>query len=183
LGAFEQGEPGELVRGEGGEESLDVAEPPPDVVEGLLLAGGEGELGVEGGAGAARQGVAAVLVLGEPGGRGGAVAGELSDDVALVQGVLGVLGEEQPDVGGDVGVGLVLLAGEASGGVAAVVEGEPGARQLGVEAGDFTALRLEPLLGRVVRLGGRLRLPVQPLKLRQQLGDGPLSWLGHAHRG
>lgn len=55
------------------------------------------------------------------------------------------------------------------------MQGEAGARQFGVEAVDLGALLLQLLLGGVVRLGGLLGIPVQLLKVRQQLGHGPLS--------
>ncbi len=95
--------------------------------------------------------------------------------MALVERVLRIAGEQETDVRGDGGAVLVLLPGQPSRGTAAVVEGETGAGQFGVEPVDLGALLLQLLLGGVVRLRGLFGTLIEGLKIRQELGDRALS--------
>lgn len=184
---LELGQGGELVGCQGRQELLDLLEPLVYGVPVLPLAFGQHELVVQGLAGLVGQFVGLVFRAGQPADRFGALACQQADDVALVEGVLGVTGQEQAHVRGDVGGVLVLLAGQAAGRAPAVVQREAGAGQGAVQAGDLGALLLELLLGRVVGLRRLLGLEVETLKVCQETCRGLLlrvgGGLGRRRRG
>ncbi|CAM5238165.1 hypothetical protein SALBM311S_11587 [Streptomyces alboniger] len=172
-----------MLRGEGGQESLDAPEAFADVVADLLLPCDEGELVVQGLAGLAGQVVGLLLAADQAAHRLGPFPGQLADHMALVEGVLGIAGEEKADVRGEAGGALVLLPGQPARRAPAVVQGEPGQGERVLQPFGLGALPRQLFLGGVVRLGGLLRLPVQALKVRQQLGQGAVAGLGGVRYG
>lgn len=166
---------GEPVGGEGGQQFLDGGQPPAYGVAFLLLARRQGELCVEGGPRPARQPVGPAFAARQPADRHGPLARQLPDQMPLVEGVLRIAGEQQPQIRGDPGAALVLLAGQPSGRSPAVVQRQPRPHQADVQPSGLGAPPHELLLGGVVGLGGLFGLAVQPLKLRQELGGGPFA--------
>ena len=93
----------------------------------LLLSLGEGLLLVEGPARGPCQVGGLPLAPGEPVHRGLALAGRAGQDMALVERALRVVGQQHPQISGEIAPPLVLLAREPAG--RAAPAGERGSRR------------------------------------------------------
>lgn len=162
----------QLLRAEPGEHPFHLAQPAPHVVTGLLPASDESVAGVGGGAGPPDQPGRSLLGGGQPTHRVRPVPGDLGDQMPVVQRGLRIAGQQQGEVRGEAAAALVLLPGEPARFLPALLQGGPGAGEVG---GQPYRLGLLPgqLHGRgVVGVGGLCGQPVQLLQVRQQPRDG-----------
>lgn len=171
VGLLALGDRRDLLGGERGEHLLDIGQLRPDRVALLLLLRGERLLFGEHLPGLGGEGVGAPLAVGEPGdGRQPALLRPVHQ-MLLIQGVLGIVGEQQLHIGGEFGGALVLLAGQLPDLGPAAHQGLARAGEARSDVLHLGLLGLELDLGGVVVLGRLLGLLVQLSHVGEQCGD------------